>query len=110
MVVYLLFEPVDTCRVVDGRSKGGEEKKKRVNNDDNIIGAHRKPFVHCRLRPKSFCGPAFLKKASDGLIIYPSFASPTHMNTRHLSMPGLLVRADVFEGLICQVCALEPTT
>lgn len=31
-MIYLLFEPGDRCRLVDGRSKGGEEKKKMVNN------------------------------------------------------------------------------
>lgn len=40
-MIYSLFEPGDRCWLVDERSKGGEEKKKRVNNDDNIIGINR---------------------------------------------------------------------
>lgn len=87
MVVYLLFESGDMCRLVDGRSKGGEEKKKMVNNDDNKIGTNTERHS-CAVEWDQ--RPSFLKKPlMVWSITLPSL--PPHTCT-HVTSPCALLR------------------
>lgn len=86
-----------------GAAREGKRRKEWIMM---MIGIHRKPFMHRRIRPKSICGAVFREKAPDGLINYPSFTSSPHMRTHYQSM-WTAIHTDVSKGLIFQVCAMK---